>query len=240
MHFDILLKFLFYRSLNIVSFGRNKSYRENKFHVLVSKAGAETFTPIWKLPHNVLVKIKGKEENRVTISLPQENKSFKLRLNINFAEGSNNSVTVHENCCGNFNLFCFDDGNTVDIGGKTGAIGLTCHLSGNTLQIGKNCMISDNVRIWGDGHAVLDYKTKAVLNKPNFPIIVGNHTWLGERVTLTKGAQIADDTIVALGSIVTKKFEEPHTIIAGSPAKVVKQGVTWDGASPLKYEVKIG
>ena len=42
---------------------------------------------------------------------------------------------------------------------------------------------------------------------------------------ILKNAFLADYTIVGAGSVVTKKFSEPHTIIAGNPARVVRTDV---------------
>jgi acetyltransferase-like isoleucine patch superfamily enzyme len=100
-------------------------------------------------------------------------------------------------------------------------------------------MISNNVKIWGDGHSVIDAATKKVLNLPTTPILIGDHVWIGERVTLCKGAQIPNNCIVGLASVVTKAFSEENCVIAGAPAKVVKTGVTWHGADPLRYKAEI-
>jgi acetyltransferase-like isoleucine patch superfamily enzyme len=44
---------------------------------------------------------------------------------------------------------------------------------------------------------------------------------------LLKGSFIKDNSIIATGSVVTKAFEESNVIIAGSPAKIVKENVSW-------------
>lgn len=59
-------------------------------------------------------------------------------------------------------------------------------------------------------------------------IVIGKHCWLGLRCMLLKGTEIPDYTVVAGGTICTKKFTEPNTIIAGVPAKVVKRDINWD------------
>ena len=53
---------------------------------------------------------------------------------------------------------------------------------------------------------------------------------------LLKQAQIANNSIVGIRSIVTKKFEKTNVVLAGNPAKVVKTGVNWDRAYPSQYE----
>ena len=51
--------------------------------------------------------------------------------------------------------------------------------------------------------------------------------WLGLRAIVSKGASIPDDSIVGAGAFVNKSFEEPGIVLAGSPAKVVRQNITW-------------
>lgn len=58
------------------------------------------------------------------------------------------------------------------------------------------------------------------------PIIIGNHVWLGENVMILKGVTIGEGAIVAASSLVLKDVP-PHTLVAGSPAKVIKDNVSW-------------
>ncbi|WP_155243820.1 hypothetical protein [Butyrivibrio fibrisolvens] len=44
---------------------------------------------------------------------------------------------------------------------------------------------------------------------------------------MLKGAEIADDCVIAAGAIVSKKYEEKNCILAGIPAKIVKRGINW-------------
>ena len=58
------------------------------------------------------------------------------------------------------------------------------------------------------------------------PITIGNHVWLGENVMILKGVTIGEGAIVAASSLVLKDVP-PHTLVAGSPAKVIKDNVSW-------------
>ena len=99
--------------------------------------------------------------------------------------------------------------------------------------------MSNSIRIWGsDGHAIMDKDTKEFLNKPSHPVIIGNKCWIGEAVRIQKRAIIPDNTIVGAGSIVTKKFTEENTIIAGNPAKIIKQNVIWSRHSIYSLTVQ--
>lgn len=176
------------------------------------------------------------QNNVVTVKAPV---SPLLRLRINFANSDDNVIYLHENVQGPWSIGCYDFGNRVEIGKDAGSSSVFISCIGHTVKIGHHCMFSNNIHIWGDGHSVLDFNTGEVLNKPNRPIVVGDHCWIGERVTLTKNAQLPNDCIVGIASVVTKKFTEEHSVLAGAPAKVVKTGITWAGASPLTYENKV-
>lgn len=64
------------------------------------------------------------------------------------------------------------------------------------------------------------------LQEWNFPgeaIIIGSDVWIGANVTILKGAKIGDGCIVASGSVVLKGDYPAQSLIAGNPAKVVKE-----------------
>ena len=54
------------------------------------------------------------------------------------------------------------------------------------------------------------------------PVVIGDAVWIGANSTILKGVTIGDGAIVARGSMVTKDVE-PFTIVAGNPAKKVKE-----------------
>lgn len=67
-----------------------------------------------------------------------------------------------------------------------------------------------------------DFSVKKVLpDKANLfgKIIVGNNCFIWERATLLYWVELADNIIVAAGSVVTKSFTESCIIIGGNPAK---------------------
>ena len=43
-----------------------------------------------------------------------------------------------------------------------------------------------------------------------------------------KGATVGADSIVGTGALLTGKTYDSNSIIAGAPAKIVKQHVSWD------------
>ena len=200
--------------------------------VLVVDNGKERAPSRKELRH---FKVKGKgQKNIIKIVAPIHEG---LQCCITYSNGSSHNMTmIHQAVSGLFYISNHESYNLVEIGAQTTACSVVITLIGNTVKIGQDCMFSNNIRIWGDGHSVLDLKTKECLNKPSKPILVGDHCWIGERVTLTKNAQIPNDNIVGIAAVVTKKFMEEHCVLGGAPAKVVKTGVSWHRASPLTYE----
>ena len=97
---------------------------------------------------------------------------------------------------------------------------------GRLVSIGEDCMFAGGVRIsTTDHHSIVDVVSGERINKAK-DVIVGNHVWLGRCVILHKGAVVADDSIVGECSIVNGKLSEPHALYVGTPARMIKQGIT--------------
>ena len=52
-------------------------------------------------------------------------------------------------------------------------------------------------------------------------IRIGNHCFLGMGTIVLSGVTLADDCIVGAGSVVTRSFLEPGSVIAGNPARKI-------------------
>lgn len=95
-------------------------------------------------------------------------------------------------------------------------------------KIGDHVRIAEKVRIFAaDAHPIIDINTGKVINygQGKRCLTVGNNCWIGLYSFLGKNTILPDFTIVGAHSVVTKKFDEPYTIIAGNPAKIIKRGV---------------
>lgn len=93
----------------------------------------------------------------------------------------------------------------------------------NYIEIGEKCFIAENVFIRdNDGHEI-NYEGKRV--KKN-EIIIGNNVWIGTGCVILSGATIVDNTVIAAGTEVNKKFP-PNTLIGGNPAHVIKKHISW-------------
>ena len=54
------------------------------------------------------------------------------------------------------------------------------------------------------------------------PVVIEDNVWIGEYATVLKGVTVGRGSIVASHSVVTKDVE-PYSIVAGNPAKKVKE-----------------
>ena len=91
-----------------------------------------------------------------------------------------------------------------------------------SIKIGKGAKISHNVTIMdGDGHS-MEYDGYISVK----PIVIEDHVWIGTKSTILKGVTIGEGAIVAAGSVVTKDVPS-HSLVAGNPAKVIKENIRW-------------
>lgn len=94
------------------------------------------------------------------------------------------------------------------------------------ISFGDNCLVSwENLFIDGDYHKIFDAEGK-LTNAPQ-PIVIGKNVWFGCRCLILKGANVADNCVIAAGSLLNGQYSIPNAIIAGSPAKTVKENISW-------------
>lgn len=146
-----------------------------------------------------------------------------------YIHGSNNVITIGSWChLAGTELCIEDDGGSISIGSKTKILGKT-HLAaieGTSITIGEDCLFSSDIHFrTGDSHSILDKKGCRI--NASRDIRLGNHVWVGTKVTCLKGAQVADHCIIGACTVVTKAFSEDHCVLTGFPAKIVKQEVDW-------------
>jgi acetyltransferase-like isoleucine patch superfamily enzyme len=91
------------------------------------------------------------------------------------------------------------------------------------VHIGKDTTIAEDVIIRdSDNHAIVGS------NRPMAaPIYIGDHVWIGMRSMILKGVTIGDGAVVAAGSVVVKDVPA-HTLVAGVPATVRRDNVSWE------------
>ncbi len=203
---------------------RNRFAFKNNRIILVDKDGKES----------IIKKLNGLKVNflganavvKIYTPVPKfENTTIICADNVNISIGSS-SYKIANSC-----IQVSSANSCVNIGKNNFIRGVFIVLSdkaGLSVNIGDNCLIASNVRLQTtDFHTVIDASTKKLLNPPS-DINIGNHCWLCEDVTITKGVTLPDETIVAAKGYVTRSFSKTNTIIGGIPAKIIKdQNTSW-------------
>jgi len=123
-------------------------------------------------------------------------------------------------------------GAKIMVAGKL-TVGKNFNITGDTtiicakeISIGDNTMIAwQTILMDTDQHAIFD-ETNQRINHDQ-PIIIGNNVWIGAKSLILKGAKIPDGSIVGANSTITKSFNTQNSIIAGNPAKVIKEKIQW-------------
>jgi len=128
----------------------------------------------------------------------------------------------------------FDKENAqISIGDRT-FIGASSIVCADTVNIGNDILIA-----WGctivdhNSHAiaweqrkndVLDWINgkKDWTNVATSPITIKDKAWIGFNSIILKGVTIGEGAIVGAGSVVTKDVP-PYTVVAGNPARIIKE-----------------
>jgi len=145
--------------------------------------------------------------------------------------GDDHSIYIGKNCRFHqgSNIWLVGFGGRLDIGEGTTfeKVHLAVSEPDSAITIGRGCMFAYDIDVrTGDSHAILDRVTNDRINNPE-DVRIGNHVWVAAHSRILKGVTIPDDSVVATGSIVTKKFTQKGIIIAGNPARMVKEGINW-------------
>lgn len=112
-------------------------------------------------------------------------------------------------------------GNNCDFGDY---IHITCInkiVVGNNLLTGRFVLISDNSHGKADLNNMFEDPNKRILYSKG-PIIIGDNVWIGDKVSILSNVKIGDGAIIGANSVVTKDVP-PYSIVAGIPAKIIRQ-----------------
>lgn len=88
------------------------------------------------------------------------------------------------------------------------------------VTIGRRCGIGMDVLFITSDHDYANPRCRAG-EGTQASIVVGDGVWIGSRVTILTGVTIGSGAVIAAGSVVRSDVE-PHTLVAGTPAKVVR------------------
>jgi len=91
------------------------------------------------------------------------------------------------------------------------------------ISIGDNCLLANNVSIWCSNHDFKNPDVPISMQKRIMkPVTIGKDVWCGSNSVILPGISIGSGSIVAAGSVVAKDVP-PFSIVAGNPARVIKE-----------------
>jgi len=114
--------------------------------------------------------------------------------------------------------------------GDNSNIGPYCYVGASGfIQIGSNVLMSPRVSLFAENHNFADtarpIKEQGVTRAP---ITIEDDCWIASGSIILAGVTVHRGSIVAAGSVVTRDVP-PYSIVAGSPARVIKMRRPTDG-----------
>lgn len=164
------------------------------------------------------------------------NKSAKIILN-----GALSLNTNRMGCNDRSSILRMDENSVLECHGFSFMYGADIILfKGSRLELGKGSFINSDCKIRchkeitiGDGCAIshdftiMDSDAHELDGSRNTnPVHIGNHVWIGTRVTILNGVNVGDGAVIAAGSLVTRDVPA-GSLVGGVPAKVIKEKVEW-------------
>ncbi len=128
---------------------------------------------------------------------------------------------------GNPNNIIFD----VDELANFWSVGCYYQAIGARLVIGKRTVIAPGVGLITANHDINDFWSTA----KGKDIVIGDDCWIGMNAVILPGVTLGVHTVVGAGAVVTKSFPEGYCVLAGNPARKIKD-VVMDEKGTLHME----
>ena len=242
-----------YNGIKVISPEKLKEMKDTA--VVVFSGNARNYNSISKMLTNMKltychvnelfalnIKVTGHDLRKIESGLYEDingNKVFFSRdieesITIHFM-GKNNEVHIGKQVrtealkilCGN-HAKCF-------IGSGTEIEECQIHVTDGIVRIGQECLISYKVNIRNhDIHHIFDKETGKRINYSG-NIEIGNHVWIGYGAMLLGSANIGDNSVIGAMAVTSSKFPG-EVVIAGNPAKVIREGVLWSKDNTNFYQ----
>jgi acetyltransferase-like isoleucine patch superfamily enzyme len=119
--------------------------------------------------------------------------------------------------------------------GENTAFNARCEVSAwenASIYIGAGCLFAAAKLRTCDMHPIFDIASGKRIN-PSRDLVIEDHVWVGEDVTVAKGARIGAGSMIGSGSIV-KGYIPNDSLAVGVPAKVIRSGIAWQ--RPLEFD----
>lgn len=115
----------------------------------------------------------------------------------------------------------------VTIGQDTTFVDATIFVnSTGTVSIGRDCMFAREIELnQSDQHHIFDLDTLKRINHPR-DVVIGDHVWVGRRALLLAGVSIGSGSVVGAAAVTSGAFAS-NVVLAGSPARVLRERVVW-------------
>ncbi|MNT68380.1 Maltose O-acetyltransferase [compost metagenome] len=90
-------------------------------------------------------------------------------------------------------------------------------MGGITLE--DDVLIGPKVNLITENHPIDPLNRRGMLCQP---ILIKRNAWIGAGATILPGVTIGENAVVAAGAVVSKNVND-NTVVAGIPAKIIKQ-----------------
>jgi acetyltransferase-like isoleucine patch superfamily enzyme len=120
---------------------------------------------------------------------------------------------------------CIRDGR-ISIGDNTGCSS-TVFSARSRIAVGRHVKIGGNVRIYDHDFHAVDHLARRdpqqdTAQCKSAPVVIGDDVFIGANSIILKGVTIGDRSIIGAGSVVSLKEIPPDSLVAGNPARVIK------------------
>lgn len=167
------------------------------------------------------VLVSSKKANSITIG-----DHFKLNSAIrsNFVGITNKAV------------FQIVSGGKIKIGSNCGFTS-TILSSRVSISIGNQVKIGANVRIFDHDYHSLNYLERRSVSEDNLgcassPVIIGDDVFIGTNSIILKGVTVGARSVIGAGAVVTISEIPPDSLVAGNPARIIRQLTTFESSDP--------
>lgn len=121
------------------------------------------------------------------------------------------------------------------IGEGTEIEGITVYVTDGSVEIGRDCLFSNEIILRNhDSHHIFDKKTGVRINRSG-NMKIGNHVWVCHGATLLGSALIGDNSVMGTMAVTSSQFPK-EVIVAGNPAKVIRENICWSKDNTEFYD----
>jgi acetyltransferase-like isoleucine patch superfamily enzyme len=94
----------------------------------------------------------------------------------------------------------------------------------SNIEFGDDCLLAWDVLVMDSDWHALSYEGA---RRTGESVTIGDHVWIGCRSLILKGTSLGSGCVVAAGSTVAGLVSGPEALLAGVPARAVRNKVSW-------------